>query len=349
MLVDVARSLSAPYRSFGMTLVDGWTTEQLRKADIETHVLPLKRSFDIAWSRRFARFLRQKHIDVVHCHEFTTTCYAALGCALAGVPLVATMHGKNYWPERAYRRTALRWAARGASTFVVVSEDLKRFTCDVLGLKGEEVTVVTNGIDLEKFKPDPDASAQLRSSLGASAQGAVIVCVGALEPVKAHDNLLRAMASVVKTAPHARLWLVGEGYLRESLEQLSRDLGIAESVKFLGWRTDVHAILAAADFTVLASHSEGMPLAIMESMACGKPAVATNVGGVCELIEHNVTGMLVNADSVTQLAESMHCLTSDGQRRQALGAAASLRAVERFSLGSMKASYEWIYQKAIAE
>jgi glycosyltransferase involved in cell wall biosynthesis len=349
VLVDIARSLTLPFESLGMTLVEGWTADQLRAHGIETHVMSLRRSFDLAWPFAFAKFLRRQRIDIVHCHEFTTTCYAALGCAIASVPLVSTMHGKNYWPERAYTRVALRSAARSAASFVVVSEDLKRFACEVLRLAPSVVRVVPNGIDLTTFKPNEQASVAVRASLGASSENVVIVCVGALEPVKAHAKLLEAMAILIRTTPHARLWLVGEGYLREDLERHVATLGLQNVVRFLGWRTDVHAILAAADISVLASRSEGMPLAIMESMACQRAVIATRVGGLPELIEDGISGLLVNADSSTQLAEAMHCLTIEPERRKALGTAASLRAAERFSLGSMKASYQWIYQNAVAQ
>lgn len=99
---------------------------------------------------------------------------------------------------------------------------------------------------------------------------------------------------------------------------------------------------------MLASHFEGMPLALGKVWFV-EAGVCTRAGDLAELIGHETTGMLVNTDNVTQLVDSMHCLTSDAERPGALGAAASLRAVERFSLGSMKASYEWIYQNAIAE
>jgi glycosyltransferase involved in cell wall biosynthesis len=349
VLVDVARSLSPDFHSIGMTLVEGWTSRELRRHAIDTHVLPLQRAFDWRWPARFARFLRSHAIDVVHCHEFTTTCYAALGSMLAGVPLVSTMHGKNYWPERAYRRRALHWAAGRSHAFVAVSEDLQRFAAQVLSLPAKQVQVVPNGVDLAAFVPNAEASARIRSSLGISPDDVVIVAVGALEPVKGHAALIEAMAQVCQRAPAAKLWIVGEGYLRSELEALVERHGLRESIAFLGWRTDIHHVIAAADFSVLASKSEGMPLAVMESMACARPVVATRVGGLPELIEHEVSGLLVQPDDVGQLAAALHILVAQPQRRRELGEAAYQRASARFSLAAMTASYQEIYRTAVTK
>ncbi len=347
VLVDVARSLSPDFHSVGMTLVEGWTADELRSQHIENHVLALKRSFDLSWPVRFARFLRRNAIDVVHCHEFTTTCYAALGCALASVPLVSTMHGKNYWPHRAYRRRALSWAARSSHAFVAVSEDLKRFMMEVLKLPSDVVRVVRNGIDLARFTPNTVHGEAVRASLDAAADDVVIVSVGALEPVKGHRLLIEAMAELHRTQPTVKLWLVGEGYLRGELEAQATQLGLQRVVSFLGWRTDVPAVLAAADFSVLASQSEGMPLAAMESMACGRPVVATRVGGLGELIESGVSGVLIAPGNLEELVSALRGLVENAEQRSMLGAAANQRAVEQFSVQAMQASYEAIYRRAI--
>jgi glycosyltransferase involved in cell wall biosynthesis len=346
VLVDVARSLTPPFTSHGLGLVDGWTVAQLRAHGIDTEVLPLMRAFDFSWPRRFAKFLRLARIDVVHCHEFTTSCYAALGCMLASVPLIATVHGKNYWPERAYRRTALRWAMGRSSAFVAVSDDLRRHMVEKLGVRAERITVVSNGIDLAKFRPDAASSAAVRARHGARADDVVLICVGALEPVKAHDVLFEAFAAVRAQAPNVRLWLVGEGYLRESLEQRSAALGLADAVRFLGWQTDVHALIAAADLSVLASRSEGMPLAVIESMACGRAVVATRVGGTAEIIEDGRSGLLVPPDSAARLSSALLGLVRDAELRERLARAGLTRARERFSLQRMVTRYEELYRAA---
>lgn len=346
VLVDVARSLSPAFQSLGFGLVDGWTTKQLAGLGIETTVLPLQKSFDLGWPKRFAQFLRQSKIDVVHCHEFTTTVYATLGCALASVPLISTIHGKNYWPERYYRRAALRWAIRRSAAFIAVSEDLRNHMVDTLGVKRERVTVVPNGIDLSKFRPDPAAGASLRATHGAGPDDLVIICVGALEPVKAHDVLFDAIAAVRAQIPQVKLWLVGEGYLRESLEQRSAALGLSDTIRFLGWQTNVHSLIAAADFSVLASHSEGMPLAVIESMACERAVVATRVGGTGELVADGVSALLVPAGSASELTRALLDLARDTQKRARFAHEGLLRARKHFSLASMVERYEALYRSA---
>jgi glycosyltransferase involved in cell wall biosynthesis len=346
VLVDIARSLSPAFESVGLGLVDGWTTRQLAEHGISTTVLPLTRSFDLSWPKRFASFLRKSRIDVVHCHEFTITCYAALGCALASVPLIATVHGKNYWPERAYRRAALRWAMRRSSAFIAVSNDLRQHMVATLGVDPDRITVVTNGIDLAKFRPDSAPPALTRARHGAGPDDVVMICVGALEPVKAHDILFEAVAAVRSKQPNVKLWLVGEGYLRESLEQRAASLGLADTVRFLGWQTDVHALIAAADFSVLASHSEGMPLAVIESLACSRAVAATRVGGTGEVIEDEVSGLLVAPGSVPDLTRALLRLAGDRELRDRLAGEGLIRARKCFSLSRMVERYEALYRGA---
>jgi glycosyltransferase involved in cell wall biosynthesis len=209
------------------------------------------------------------------------------------------------------------------------------------------VRVVRNGIDLARFTPNTVHGEAVRASLDAAADDVVIVSVGALEPVKGHRLLIEAMAELHRTQPTVKLWLVGEGYLRGELEAQATQLGLQRVVSFLGWRTDVPAVLAAADFSVLASQSEGMPLAAMESMACGRPVVATRVGGLGELIESGVSGVLIAPGNLEELVSALRGLVENAEQRSMLGAAANQRAVEQFSVQAMQASYEAIYRRAI--
>jgi glycosyltransferase involved in cell wall biosynthesis len=329
----------------GLGLVDGWTTQQLRAHGIPTTVLPLTHAFDRSWPLRFARFLERSRIDVVHCHEFTIFCYAAAGCALASVPLIATVHGKNYWPERAYRRAALRWAIRRASAFVAVSEDLRRHIMDTLDVGGECINVVANGIDLEKFRSEAVPCELVRARHGAHRDDIVIVCVAALERIKAHDILFDAIAAVRMGVPSLKLWLVGEGCLRESLERRSAELGLTDTIRFLGWQPEVQSLIAAADVSVLASRSEGMPLAVIESMACARPVVATLVGGIGEIIEHGVSGFLVAPGSANELADALLRFARDRELRERIGRAGLEQARRRFGLRQMVERYEQLYRQ----
>ena len=203
---------------------------------------------------------------------------------------------------------------------------------------------IPNGVDIARFLP---ASAlrrpQLRAALGFAGSECLIGCVASFTPVKRHAVLLDAFAQVYRERPECRLVLVGDGPLRGEIEAQARELGIANVIHFLGARSDVEQVLPALDIFVLASSTEGMSNAILEAQACALPVVATDVGGNPEVIEHQVTGLLVPANEVEPLALALGALAAAPGRRAALGAAACRAVAREHSLAAMAAAYGRLY------
>lgn len=305
MLVDVATGLPAGYESFGLMMCDSWTGRELASRGIPVEVLPLTRAFDTSWPVRFARYLRKHRIDLVHSHEFTGNCYATAGARLAGIPIVCTTHGKNYWPYRLYRRQAYRWVCNNSRAFVAVSKDLAEFTATTLGIALSKVAIVLNGIDTRAFAPNSELRDSIRAQWGVSAETRVLLSVGELSEVKGHEYLIRAYAQMGEARASTLLAIAGDGPLRTHLERLATELGCAERIKFLGHRRDVPALLNAADLFVMPSLSEGLPLAILEAMAARLPIVASGVGGIPEVIKPGSTGWLVPPQGVAELAATL--------------------------------------------
>ena len=347
VLVDIARSLPSPFESVGAILVDGWTVQELRATGIPCHILPLQRSFDYGWPSRLARFIQTNRIDIVHAHEFTSAVYAAFGAALASVPIVSTIHGKNYWPERLYRRAALRIAIEMSAAFVAVSFDLARFVSATVPVPERKLTVVRNGIDLTKFFPDVSSAARARAELGAAPSDVVILCVGALDPVKGQSILVDVACGLRGRVAPFKIWIVGEGPLRSELQSRIDKENLGDCVRLLGWRTDVATLLSSANLSVLPSFSEGMPLAVMESMACGTPIVASRVGGVGELIVDGTHGLLVRAGDVQALTAAVSRLVTDHALGSRLATAGRDRAAKEFSLTGMTDRYAELYRAAL--
>jgi len=172
------------------------------------------------------------------------------------------------------------------------------------------------------------------------------VHVGRFVELKNHALLLQAFAQLKSTHP-LYLWLVGDGELRPAMEQLARELGIAERVHFWGVRSDVADILNAADIFTLPSKYEGNPMAVMEAMAAGLPVVASRVGGIPELVETEQMGILVPVDDETYIAQGLQTLVDDAALRQRMGQAALQRAHERFDIRNTVKEYERLYEQIL--
>ena len=222
----------------------------------------------------------------------------------------------------------MEWvAARVTTIFLTVSDEEAR-DARRLGISATAVSV-GNGRDPAVYHPDPVARTHIRATLGVSDERIVVVAVSRLVRHKGYPELAAAMREV----PDADLWVVGERLLSdrgEDMLNLLRHAGLDERLHLLGHRTDVAAILAAADIFVLPSHFEGLPMSVIEAMLSGLPVVATNIRGPREQVVPEVTGLLVPPGTVDPLAEALLSLTLDPAARAAMGAAGRERAVELY-------------------
>jgi glycosyltransferase involved in cell wall biosynthesis len=294
---------------------------------------------------RGSDFLREFRPDLVHSHSFHANIFARL-LRLVGPPYVvlSTVHNVyegGWWRMVAYRLTD----SLSRSTVAVSEAAAERFT-RLKAVPPHKCTVVLNGIDVDGFVPGAERKAHIRAEMGIAAGSAEFVwlAVGRLAPAKDYPNLLRAFAIVRAQKPAARLWVAGDarGDERTPLESLAKELQIDGAVRWLGLRRDMPAILDAADAFVSASAWEGMPLAVGEAMAMEKPVVATDVGGVRELVGD--TGVVVPAKDSQALAEAM--LTTMQESREALaarGCAARERVLRQFSMDATADTWEALY------
>ena len=261
--------------------------------------------------------LRKEQVALIHAHEFSAILCGWVVAMLAGVPLVATVHGKNYFWEKLRRRVTYRLVSR-QGTIVAVSQDLKQFICDRVGVQEQRVEVIYNGVAPAQMITDEEAQA-CKTELGISGCYPVLGVVGSLYPVKGHRFLLEALPEILRRWPKAQLLVIGRGELDVVLKEQVEQLAIGANVHFLGMRQDVPRLLSLMDVFVLPSLSEGLSLALLEAMASGKPVVATRVGGNPELIDHGRTGLLVQSEDAKDLAANLLTLLSDSGTMQQLG------------------------------
>ena len=283
------------------------------------------------------RMTLETRATLLHANGSRAMLYAGLAGLLARVPVI--WHVRVADPDPGLDRILLRMAAG-----VVVNSKavLRRFPPVSAG----KVRCIYNGVDLARFCPR-SPSAQLRASLGLPYGVAVVASVGRFVPYKGFAVLLEAADVVRASRPDVHWLLVGDGELRGELERQCRTLSLDTQVRFTGWRTDVADLLALADLFVLPSMSEHFGRVLVEAMALGKPVVATDAGGVPEIVVPGETGLLVPPGDATAMARAICALLKDPARSAQLGAAGRRRVEAEFSLARHVAAVEALYAELL--
>jgi glycosyltransferase involved in cell wall biosynthesis len=302
--------------------------------------VPLPRSLNpVALARALAALvalMRREKPDLVHAHMPISGLLARIAARIAGVPRVAyTCHGFLFnqpgpWWRRALSRVTERLGGRLTDVFITVSEE-EASDARRLGIH-PRATAVQNGRDPARFRPDPAARAALRAELGAVETDCVVIAVSRLVRHKGYPELLQAMEA---TPANCLLWVVGNRLPSDHGEDMEPHFARAAQVLGkrlvrLGYREDVPRLLAAADVFCLPSHSEGLPMSVIEAMLTGLPVVASRVGGLREQVVDGGTGLLVPPMTVDALAASLTRLAADPALRAAMGEAGRARATKCF-------------------
>jgi len=341
---DVALLLLMP------RLPEEWpTTLTVVHLDIRKNAASLATGF-----RRGRRFLRDFRPDVVHSHSFHSNLLARLlGMGVPGAMVVSTVH--NVYEGGRLRMLAYRLTDRWSEGTVAVSAAAAERFVRLKAIPKRKCMVRTNGIDAEEFTPDAARRAATRAAMGAD-PSFVWLSAGRITPAKDFPNLLRAFQLVRKEEPNTELWIAGaradakavisaDGAARQAFV-LTGERGFQENVRRLGLRRDMPALLDAVDGFVLGSAWEGMPLVVGEAMAMEKPVVATDVGGVRELV--GSAGSVVPAKDPEALAEAMKAtMRRSGEERAQLGRAARERVVNQFSIDAAADWWEALYKQEI--
>jgi glycosyltransferase involved in cell wall biosynthesis len=346
MMASLASGLDrSGYRSIVCLFRDGWLRERCERLGLETRILRMSGMLDLGWLRRFISLLRERGVTLIHAHEFDANAYGTLAGRLAGVPVVATVHGRSYYADRRRRRLTYRAVSRGAA-MVAVSDDVKRFVVAATGVSAARVRVVHNGIEAAPVVSH-EARTGLRTALGLRTEEQVVTVVGSLYPVKGHRHLLGAAPEILAARPSTVFLIVGRGECEAALKEEARRLGVDSRVRFLGLRDDVAALLAISDVFVLPSLSEGLSIAILEAMVAGRPVVTTRVGGNPELVVHGETGFLVPPNDAAALASAVVRVLEDPAEAHRLGQNGLGHVRRHFSIDAMLRAYEAIYAELL--
>lgn len=342
--VALAQGLAA--RGWDVTVAathsaNGPVRDALEAAGIACHGLDIESRGRLARRWAIFRLCRRLQPDVLHAQHIHMLMLAYWPARLAGVRrFVVSEHSDRRLRERPGLRRRLRRYARRVSQITVIHDELARYLVEDVGIAAERVQVIVNGVDAERFAPAP-RNEVLRYALGAEPGDVLVGCVARLDPVKDHDTLLRAFALLRESQLDARvrLVLVGEGEERCRIEALARSLGIDSRITLLGDRADIDRLMPQFDILALASRTEGLPMVLLEAMACGIPCVATSVGGIPGLFAGGA-GELVSPGDTQELAEKLAALCADAGYREGLGRHARASVLAGHRQTDMVAAYE---------
>ncbi|MEJ2107796.1 MAG: glycosyltransferase [Acidiferrobacteraceae bacterium] len=343
LLADVLRSRSGDFEYTVLCLVEGGPlVQEIEQSGVPVVILGRRGRYDFRLLLRLITWLKEYRPVAVHTHLFTADSWGRLAAFLAHVPgIYSTVHSTNTWKGNLHRLVD-RMMARLSTKVIACSEEVEVVLRDRDRIPANRLVTIANGVDLRRFASLPEVD--LADEFDFVAGATTLIVVGRLHPAKGHHDLLPALETLRTQGFDFVLLIVGEGELEGELRQEVRDRGLDANVRFCGFRQDVLALIAAADTMVMPSRWEGLPMALLEAMALGKPVVATSVGGIPNVIQQGENGFLVAPRDVEDMARKLGALIGDRTLRKRIGGQAGKTVRERFSAENVARRYEELYR-----
>ncbi len=299
---------------------------------------------DLGLIRRLVSFFKAGGFHIVHTHNQASHFYAGIAAFLARVPVRVTTEHSRHHIAREKRRIWEKKLLYGIThQWVVVNEALREASLQEDGLSPARVSVIPNGIALPDHLPKPCPDIGAKAALGLRDDAPVILMVARLHPVKNHGMLFEAVARGRGALGAAQIVLAGDGEERTGLKALAKELGIRERVHFLGGRDDVDHLLSLADVVVLCSHSEGLPLSLLEAAAAGVPILITRAANAAGFVVNGVTG-IVAEQRADDLARRLREMLETPEELTPMVEKSFKQVSKRFSSRTMVKQYGELYQ-----
>lgn len=298
-------------------------------------------------------FIARHDIDIVHTHTRTTHVLGALlGLFNRDIKQVTTCHG--FFKPRLSRRIFPCWGKK----VIAISRQVEEHLISDFKVKIKNIALINSGVDVEKFsrqRRDPDKSGKIKNPMPETEirrkfglkDAPVVGVIARLADVKGHTYLIEAMGEINKVFPDAQLFIVGDGKMKERLVGLARGLGISQGVIFHPGVPDTTEVLSVMDVFVIPSLDEGLGIALIEAMAAGRASIGSDVGGIKNLIKHNITGFLVRPADSKAIAGAVIELLRDDKKRESIGRAAQQFVSENFSQDRMILEVERVYLECL--
>ncbi|MBC8235804.1 glycosyltransferase [bacterium] len=335
------------YNVMVCALGSGTLEKDFRETNVPVKVIKSNFHYDITLIFRLVRFMQHHKIDIVHTYLSLADIFGRFAAKIAGVPIIISGCRSANTQQKKISMYLMRIANKFTDIVISNSNAGKEFVINTQKLKANKISVVYNGIDFEKYSKTINIDAKKRE-IGIESNNFVVGTVARLDPLKGVNYFLEAASKVAQSIPNIVFIVVGEGPQRLKLEELSRRLGIVSKTIFTGYRKDVAELAQIFDVSVLSSVVEGMPNAIIESMALGKPVVASNVGGVPEIVKNGQNGILVPPGDVESLANAIIRLLLDKRLAYHLSQEAKQYVEKCYPIDLMVKKVENVYDALIA-
>jgi len=315
--------------------------------------IPMSHKADFKVVGKLARVILEGHFDLVHTHGVRANLLGRLAARQAEKrKVITTVHSlleKDY--PGVVSRLANSWAERSTrgwtDHFIAVSQGLRDRLIDG-GIPANEVTVIYNGVSLEEIRPSSEPGA-VRQTMGFLPETPLVGIVARLHEVKGHSHFLEAARSILQQRPGVRFLVVGAGPYRPVLEKMAADFGIKDQVVFTGFRDDVYSLMADLDLLVISSLWEGFGLTAIEAMALGVPVVATEVGGLPEVVLHGETGLLAPPANPAALARNILWMLDHPGEASSMAEKGGQIVREKFTSTVMARRTEELYRRVAGQ
>jgi glycosyltransferase involved in cell wall biosynthesis len=327
--------------------------DELREAGADVRVIERRISkFDPFWVSKLAQAMRRDDIELVHTHLFGDSLHGYLAAQRCDhLPVLMTLHNDTEDFSR-IQLAAYRWMLPRCSKGVACSVSAQRSFSELLPAVGNgRIRSIPNGLDEREFAPrDAGRERALRAEFAIPDDALLVGALGRMVEQKGFSYLLEAFALVrAGDAPAANLLMIGDGPQRAALEKQARDLNLAEAVHFTGFRDKAREIIPCLDVLAFSSLYEGLPVTLLEGMAAARCVVATAAPGLRDVIEDDVTGILVTPRDHEALADGLKRALAGRELRERLGTAAARVFSDQYTAARMVEQYEALYTEILAE
>jgi glycosyltransferase involved in cell wall biosynthesis len=321
-------------------------TEIAKEFPLASHFIASK--WDVRVVERLRRHFVRERIDaVITVGAGDKMFWGRIAAKLARVPVICSALHSTGWPDGVGR--ANRLLTRITDAFIAVAQSHGKFLVDFERFPQSKVAVIPNGIDTNRFCPDPEMRSRVRRLLNLPAHAPVIGIVAALRPEKNHEMFIEVAAKVQRVIRDSQFLIIGDGPERAKIDAAIAKHSLQYQVQMLGSRSDTHQLLTAIDVFALTSHNEANPVSILEALSTQVPVVSTRVGSIAETVIDGETGYCVDPGDSDAMALRIQELVLDPKKNQTIGERGRNRVQERGSLQSMVGGYEDLISKLFAK
>ena len=347
VFIDLATCLPKDeFRAVVVIRGEGWVYDELQRRGIQPILLDAKGSFNWRYLLKLRDLIRRENVNIIQSHLLGSNVYCSLAGLITGRPVVATFHGAvDIAANERFMGFKIGAINLGAQHVVAVSENLRRELLQRTSLSSRKLKVIYNGITTTNF--NRARSNTLRERYGWGKHDVVVGSLGNIRPAKGYDILLQAAALLKSSKIPFRFLIAGQGKggLEAKLLKQRAELGLENSVHFVGFQADPAAYLANLDLFLLSSISEGFSIATIQAMASGLPVVVTRSGGPQEIVTHGQDGWIVDAGKPEAIAEALSLVATNAELCAQLAHNGREHAKATFDLSTMLDAYQELYQQ----